>query len=41
MLLEKIPASPKYSKCAAAARNVRPNWKGQPTGESLTGKVFR
>jgi len=31
------------AKCGARCRriDVRPNWKEQPTGESLTGKVWR
>jgi hypothetical protein len=31
------------AKCGARGNkiDVRPNWKEQPTGESLTGKVFR
>jgi hypothetical protein len=31
------------AKCGACARHidVRPNWKEQPPGESLTGKVWR
>jgi hypothetical protein len=30
-------------KCGARGRHidVRPNWKAQPPGESLTGKVWR
>ena len=33
----------KCGKCGAHGRriDVRPNWKEQPTGESLTGKVWR
>ena len=31
------------AKCGSRGNkiDVRPNWKEQPTGESLTGKVFR
>ena len=31
------------AKCGGRGNkiDVRPNWKEQPTGESLTGKVFR
>jgi hypothetical protein len=28
-------------KCGSKRVDVRPNWKEQPPGESLTGKVFR
>jgi hypothetical protein len=29
------------AKCGMVGADVRPNWKEQPTRESLTGKVFR
>jgi len=31
----------KCGKCGGRDVDVRPNWKEQPTGESLTGKQWR
>ena len=31
----------KCGKCGGRDVDVRPNWKEQPMGESLTGKVWR
>src|SRR5262245_12305216 len=31
----------KCGKCGGRDVDVRPNWKEQPNGESLTGKVWR
>jgi hypothetical protein len=40
----EVPSFPlrmKCSKCGGRNVDVRPNWKEQPMGESLTGKQWR